>query len=112
MYRPPSDPGAPPARRRSDSSTRPAPHRWAWEDPSRRDLLVTYALLAAVPLSLWAVAHPTAGALAVATVAGLVTVGRRAAAVARCLATCRQLTFDLAGDIRVTVTRGGPCEPS
>lgn len=68
-------------------------------------------MLAAVPLALWVVANPLVGAVAVGAIAGLVAVGPRVVWLARCLATCRRLTVALGSDVRVTVTRGRPCEP-
>ena len=89
MYIPPIDP-------RDHAATR---------QPTWRNVLVAYALLAAVALSLWVVSNPVAGAVLVVAIAGLAVGGHRAVELGRCLVECREFAVDLVGDVRVTVTK-------
>jgi len=81
-----------------DSHDRSALDRLTW-----RGILVGYATVAAFPLLLWVVSRPVAGTAAVATILGLITGARRAHRLVRCFYDCRVVTFDLAGDVRITV---------
>lgn len=93
MYEPPSDPNA-----RTDSD------RLTW-----RRVAASYAMMAAIPLLLWAVSAPlTAGALA-AGGAGAVAATKRARRLARCVEECRGLAVDLPGTVDVTVTWEAGC---
>lgn len=83
----------------TDLRHRPGPDRPTW-----RDILASYALAAAIPLSLWIVSRPLAGAVVLAAVAGLVVAARRAPGVTRCLRDCRGIAFDLGDAVRITVT--------
>lgn len=88
-----------------DPRRRFPPDRLTW-----RDVLGAYAAIASVPLALWGVANPLTGALALATVAGLLVVGPSAVRLARCVVECERLTFEVGRTVRVTVARSGCCE--
>ena len=70
-----------------------------------RSILAAYAVAAAVPLALWIAANPLAGVVALAAIASLAVGVLRAVRAGHCLATCRKLTFDLVGGVRVTIAR-------
>ncbi len=73
--------------------------------PDGRTILTGYALVAAVPVVLWAVEYPSTAVAALVIVVSLVAATRRASRVVRCLYGCRPLTVDLAGRVRLTITR-------
>lgn len=75
------------------------------EQPSWRSLLVSYALVAAVPLLLWVVAHPVGGIVAAAGIAGLFVGGRRAYRLVHCFAECGGFSFQLGSIARITVSQ-------
>lgn len=80
-------------------------HRPAVEQPSWRGILVSYALIPVVFLSLWGISHPlTATVIIVATVCLLLTL-RRTLNLARCLSNCGGFSIDLGGKIRITIAR-------
>lgn len=80
-------------------------HRSTLQRPTWRTVAGSYAALAALLLSLWAVGDPLAAGLAVAATAALRAVTRRAVWLYRCLQDCRELTVDVAGRVEITVTR-------
>lgn len=73
--------------------------------PTWRSVLVSYALVAAIPLLLWVVSRPLAGTAAIAAVVGLSIGARRAYRLIRCVRDCQGLAFDLVGRVRITITR-------
>lgn len=91
----------------SDSRHRPAPDQPTW-----RGLLASYVLVAAVPLSLWVIERPLVRAVAIAAVVGLLVGAHRVSRLAWCLHVCRELTVDLAGVVRITITRMPTDDPS
>lgn len=91
MYRPPMKPPAGPL---------PGP-------PGERSLLVGYAMVAAIPLLLWAASSPLAGAVVLGALYGLVAAGRRASRLVQCFRDCGGFCFDLGGRLRIAV-----CDPS
>lgn len=80
--------------------------RSATKQPTWRNVLAAYALLAAIGLSLWAVSNPVAGAGVIVAIAGISLGARRVVELVRCLRECREFAFDFVGDVRVTVTTG------
>lgn len=80
--------------------TDPAARRPDW-----RAILTGYALVALVPLGLWAAENPLTAVVTLVTVVALVAAVRRGSRLARCLYGCRPLTVDLAGRVRLTITR-------
>lgn len=86
--------------------------RRAFDHPSWRGLLASYALAAAFPLALWAVSRPLAGTVVLAATAGLYVGARRAAELVRCLHDCGAFTFDLVGNVRVTVAQAHVDDPN
>jgi hypothetical protein len=90
MYQPPPDSRLPPDR----------------IDPTWSEILLCYALLAAVPLVLWAASDPLAGAAVFVTTVGLVAGGRHTVRLVRCLRRCGGFTVDLPG-VQVCITRTG-----
>ena len=87
MYRPPSDP-----------RDRPRIERPTWQQ-----VLLSYAMVAALPVLLWVASEPLVGTAAIATAGGLFVGGRRAHALVRCFDDCEEFAFDLGGRARVTV---------
>ncbi|WP_157971746.1 hypothetical protein [Halorussus litoreus] len=79
--------------------------RIALRNPTWRNVLVSYAMVLAVPIALWAVSEPLAGAVVVATLAGLAVATRRAYGLVRCFRQCRGFAFDLGETARITVTQ-------
>ena len=79
-------------------------------EPTWQRIAADYAMVAAIPLLLWVVSHPVAGAATLTISAALVVAGRRAYALTRCLRECRQVTFQPGGRTRITVARGGSDE--
>ena len=98
MYRPPSDP--------HDPRDRFAPTRPTW-----RSVLASYALVAAVPLLLWAAVHPLAGGVILAGAVGLAVAARRALGLLRCFRDCPGFAV-VAGPVRIAVTPARADEPS
>ena len=74
-------------------------------DPTWSGIVAAYASVAAVPLLLWVATRPVVGATALAAAGGLVVGARRLLRLRRCLNECGGFVFDLAGDVRVRVTR-------
>lgn len=89
MYHPPRDPG------RGD---RP-------RNPTWRELLVSYAVVAAIPGLLWAASNPLAGVAGAVVLLVAAGVARRAYRIVRCLATCREIVLDVGDRVRITVVR-------
>ena len=79
-------------------------------EPTWQRIAAGCAMVAAIPLLLWVVSHPVAGAATLTTGTALVVAGRRAYALTRCLRECRQVTFQPGGRTRITVARGGSDE--
>ncbi|QLG61668.1 hypothetical protein HUG12_07980 [Halorarum salinum] len=73
------------------------------DQPTWRSVLVSYAAMAAIPLSLWAVSRPLAAVAVLAAAAALFVGVRRAPGLARCYRECRGIAFDLGGTVRVTI---------
>lgn len=92
MYVPPIDP-------RDDPLT---------DRPASRGILVIYAALFAFPVLLWIVSQPLVGGVVLVTVVGSAIGVRRAARLARCFYDCGGVAFDLAGRVRVSLTRPEP----
>ncbi|MDS0474078.1 hypothetical protein [Natrinema sp. 1APR25-10V2] len=80
--------------------TDPASRRTDWQA-----ILTGYALVAAVPVVLWAVENPATAVATLGVVVGLAVAARPAWRLAHCLYGCRPLTVDLAGRVRLTITR-------
>lgn len=89
MYVPPTDP-----------RDRPATKQPTW-----RNVLESYALIAAVAAALWLFSNPVTGAVLLTAIAGLALAGRRAVTLARCARNCRRFAVDLLGDVRLTITK-------
>lgn len=89
MSRPPRDP------RQYRTTTEPT-----WEG-----IIITTAVVLAVPLAFWLASHPFAGGAVLAAGAGVVLGGRRALRLRRCLEECGGFAVDLGGDVRVRVSR-------
>lgn len=95
MYQPPFDP------RPNSVATAPT-----W-----RALLVRYAVVAAVPILLWAVSQPVTAVLAVGAIAALSIATRRGYGLVRCFSDCQAMVFDLGGVARITVRQAPTDEP-
>lgn len=70
-----------------------------------RSVLVSYALVAAVPLLLWALSNPLPGIVTLGGVAVLVVGGRHAYELHRCFYHCQKLTFQFGETAQITVTQ-------
>jgi hypothetical protein len=90
-----------------DAPTRPLDERLTW-----RSILVSYAMMAAVPLLLWVAGRPLLRVTAVAAVVGAFAVARRGAALRRCFYECGGFAFDLGGSVRVTISRPRADDPA
>lgn len=75
------------------------------EQPTWRGILVSYALVAAVPLLLWVSSHQLAGAVTLALLAGLFVGGRGVFMLTRCFHVCQEFTVDLGGTAWITVAQ-------
>ncbi|QLG29170.1 hypothetical protein HUG10_17260 [Halorarum halophilum] len=73
---------------------------------------MSYATIAAIPILLWVGSQPLAGAAMLAAVVGLLVGVRRAHRLVRCVHECRALTFDLGGEVRITVAQHPTDDPS
>lgn len=82
------------------------------DEPTWRAILVSYAVMVAIPLALWAVSQPVAGTVALAGLAGLFVGARRAHGLVRCLSDCGGFAVDLGDAIRVTVVQSSADEPN
>lgn len=89
MFRPPHGPQDPPQ----------------ITNPTWRSILVSYALVTAIPLLLWAISNPLAGTLTLAGVAGFIISGRHVYRLRRCFYQCQELTFRLGETAQITVTQ-------
>ncbi|UPV99147.1 hypothetical protein M0R88_11480 [Halorussus gelatinilyticus] len=67
------------------------------------DVLVSYAMMLAIPVAMWAASNLVTGGIAVAATAGLLVVGRRAYELARCFSECGGFALDVGGKARITV---------
>lgn len=74
-------------------------------------VLVSYAMMAAIPLLLWVVSRPLAGTVVLASAGGLLVGARRASRLVRCFHRCRGFAFDLGERVRITVAPV-PCDDS
>jgi Flp pilus assembly protein TadB len=81
------------------------------QHPPGKAVLVSWAMMAAVFLLVWAASRPWLGALALAAGVGLVVLGRRARRLARCLRECRRLVVPLGRHGYVTVGWARGCPP-
>lgn len=89
MVRPPLDP-----------RERPLAESLTWQS-----IAVSYALMAVIPLLLWAVSRPLAGSVLLVGAASLFIGGRRAYRLRRCFYDCQEFTFDVLGRARITVAQ-------
>lgn len=83
-----------------DPRYRPAPTEPTWQN-----ILVSYAMIAAVPALLWVVSQPPTRIVGVAAVVGLFVVARRLHRLIRCFYDCQGLAFDLGRSVRITITQ-------
>lgn len=85
------------------------------DQPTWRSVLAAYAVMAAVPLSLFAVSNPLAGTAVFASLGALAVGARRTATLVECFHECQGFAFDVAGRVRITVAQpssGDRCQPS
>lgn len=75
------------------------------DQPTWQSIVVSYALVAVIPLLLWVVSYPRTGTVTLAGIAGLLIGGQRAYRLIRCFYDCQGFTFDLLGRARITVTQ-------
>lgn len=78
---------------------------------SWKNVLSSYALVAAIPVLLWAISDPLAAVLAATAVATAVVATGYARRLARCVDQCRGFAFDLPRAGRVTVCWTEACDP-
>lgn len=77
----------------------------ALNHPTWGSVLVSAALVAAVPVLLWIGSRPLAGAVGLGTVGGLAVVAPPAYRLARCASRCRRFAIDVGDSVRITVTK-------
>lgn len=85
------------------------------DQPTWRGVLAAYVAIATVPLALFAVSNPLAGAGVVASLGVLAVGARRTATLVECFHECQGFAFDVAGRVRITVAHpssGDRCQPS
>ncbi|MFB6298740.1 MAG: hypothetical protein ABEH65_00590 [Halobacteriales archaeon] len=75
------------------------------QPPSWSALVVSYALIPIVFLSLWILEQPLAGSFVIATLAGIGLGTRRILTVIRCVRDCGACSLAVAGDIHITIAR-------
>jgi hypothetical protein len=80
-------------------------------EPTWRTLLVRYAVVAAVPILLWAVSQPVASLLALGGIAAIGIAARRGYGLVRCFYDCEAMVFDLGGKARITISQAPTDEP-
>jgi len=88
------------ARRPPDPRLRSRP-----KNPTWRNVLASYALVAAIPVLLWVASNPLAGGIGLAAVLVLRAGARRGADLVRCLRDCGGFAIDLGENVRISVTR-------
>jgi Flp pilus assembly protein TadB len=77
-------------------------------NPTWRRIVASYALVLAFFLLLWAISQPLIGLGALAALASLVVVARRAARLRRCFYNCDALTLRPFGSVRITISQVEP----
>ncbi|WP_232686381.1 hypothetical protein [Halobacterium zhouii] len=85
------------------------------DQPTWRGVLAVYAVMAAVPLSLFTASNPLAGAAVVASLGALAVSARRTATLVECFNECQGFAFDVAGRVRITVahpSNSDGCQPA
>jgi hypothetical protein len=92
------DPNADPTDRRTNRSL-------SWTN-----VLLTYALAAAIPVLLWAVSSPGAAVLTVTVVAAASFAVRYTRRLARCVDKCRGVSFTVPRTARVSVCWAESCQ--
>lgn len=85
--------------------------RPALDEPTWDHVLVSYAMVAAIPVVLWTLANPAIGLVTIGAIASLALGARKAAGVVRCFYECRRLAFDVGDVARITVCRRAAEEP-
>lgn len=85
---------------RRDPRRRPAHDHLSWDH-----VLVSYAMVAAIPALLWLASNPLAGGATALAVAGVAVGARRAATLVRYCEECRRLAVDVGDTATITVTR-------
>lgn len=81
------------------------------DQPTWDTVLLSYAMVAAIPVVLWIAANPVIGLVAVGAIASLGFGARKAAGLVRCFYECRRLAFDVGDVARITVCRRPAEEP-
>ncbi|WP_158059261.1 hypothetical protein [Halorussus halophilus] len=76
-----------------------------YDDPTWQNILVTYALVGAIPIALWIFSQPITGIVVLTTSIALFFSARGAHRLTRCYYECQQLAFEIAGKTRITVTQ-------
>lgn len=75
------------------------------DQPTWRDLLITYGLIAAIPAGLALYSYPLLGSVAVAALAGLLLASRRTLQLYRCFQTCGGFALELGDSVQVCVSQ-------
>lgn len=89
--------------------TRDRPER---KSPTWGGVVVSYALVAAIPMLLWVVSSPVAGVAALAGAGALLVAGRHSYRLLRCYRECEAMTVALLGRARITITQMEDGEPT
>jgi len=89
----------------------PDPHkRTTYGRLTWTDILLSYAMAAALPVLLWSASDPVTAGVLTLSAAFVVVTARRTRELARCLRECRSVAFDLPGTVSVTVAWGPTCD--
>lgn len=87
-----------------DHRSRPASREPTWQQ-----ILVSYAMLAAIPAVLWIAAQPSTRILAVVAAVGVYVTTRRLHRLLRCFYDCKAMTFDIGESVRITIRQPSTC---
>lgn len=80
-------------------------------EPTAQGILVSYLMVASIPLLLWVVDNPFAGVVGVVALVGLVRGVRHVVRLRRCLHECGAFSLTLGDRLLITVTRRGDPDP-
>lgn len=82
------------------------------QQPTWTGIFVSYGMMAALPLVLWVVSRPLAGAVVLSTMVGLFIATRYAYRLVRCFYECQEFVFDLTENVRITVAQVPANDPN
>ena len=74
------------------------------EEPTWKGILISYAMIVAVPFILWVVSQPLVGTAVLAGIVSLAIGLRRGYRLAHCFSHCERIVIDLGEAARITIT--------